>query len=112
MKIEFYVPGPPKALKRHRHTRQGFTYDPSKLDKQEFLLQCNRYKPRIPLYGPLGLTLKFVLPRPKKHFRTGRFSGQLKEDTPIRHTNTPDLSNLIKFLTKTFFSSHIQYEHG
>jgi crossover junction endodeoxyribonuclease RusA len=102
MIIEFYVPGIPKALQRHRHTRTGLTYDPSRNDKQDFILQCRRYKPRIPLYGPLELTLKFILPRPKHHFRTGKFSDQLKPKSPTRVTGRPDLSNLIKFVEDSF----------
>ena len=102
MEIEFYVPGPPKALKRHRHTSKGFTYDPSRNDKQEFILQCRRYKPHVPLYGPLSLELKFYLPRPKSHFRTGKFADQLKPGSPTMHTTKADLSNLVKFVEDAF----------
>jgi Holliday junction resolvase RusA-like endonuclease len=35
-----------------------------------------------PLSGPLSVTITFVLPRPKKHFRTGKHSDELRIDAP------------------------------
>ena len=35
--------------------------------------------------------------RPKSHYRTGKYSKELKPDTPICHITKPDVDNLIKF---------------
>ena len=49
--MKLTVIGTPKALKRHRHTKKGFTYDPSFQDKKQFSLQANIMKPDRPLEG-------------------------------------------------------------
>ena len=94
------VEGTPKPQKRHRtSSRNGFTrsYDPSSKDKSYFeklLLQGNIKK----LKGAISLTLTFYMPRPKHHYRTGKFKNKLKDTSPILHTNKPDIDNLIKFV--------------
>ena len=94
------VEGTPKPQKRHRtSSRNGFTrsYDPSSKDKSLFeklLLQGNIKK----LKGAISLTLTFYMPRPKHHYRTGKFKNKLKDTSPILHTNKPDIDNLIKFV--------------
>lgn len=40
----------------------------------------------------------FYMPRPKKHFRTGKYANVLKDGVPEYHTNTPDLDNLLKMI--------------
>lgn len=46
-----------------------------------------------PWDGPAGISLTFVYLRPKNHFRTGRFSDQLKPDAPAWPTtrSVPDV---------------------
>ena len=108
----FIIEGIPKALKRHRHTRQGRTYDPSKKDKKDLVLQVIRYAPKQPLTAPLRIIIVFYLPRPKIHFRTGKFKHLLKPNQPIQHSNTPDLDNLVKLvcdaLNKVFYKDDSQ----
>ena len=94
----FIVEGNPKPLKRHRHTRKGFTYDPSKKDKRDFLYQIMKFAPKPPPTAPLRIIIVFYMPRPKSHFRTGKFKGLLKPDAPIQHKTTPDLDNLVKMV--------------
>lgn len=96
----FEIPGRPVPLKRHRTTRTGHRYDPSLADKQAFLQQVRAMGalPAAPLDEPLAIDLEFVMPRAKSHFRTGRFSGQLKASAPRYHTCTPDVDNLAKFV--------------
>jgi Holliday junction resolvase RusA-like endonuclease len=95
--IKFVIKGKPKPLKRHR-TSKGRTYDPSAKDKRDFALQCATYAPKLPLTGALTLLVRFYMPRPKKHFRTGKFAGILRDDAPILHSGRPDISNLVKFV--------------
>ena len=94
--IKFTIKGKPIALKRHRSTRSGRMYDPSAKDKKQIWLQIARFKPKRPLEGQIMLFATFYMPRPKKHFRTGKYANVLKDGVPEYHTNTPDLSNLIK----------------
>jgi Holliday junction resolvase RusA-like endonuclease len=76
------------------------TYDPSKKDKQKFLIQAKKsHKIDIPLLTPLHINIKFYMQRPKKHFRTGKFKNLLKEKwVKLPHTKKPDIDNMIKFV--------------
>jgi len=94
--IKITIKGKPIALKRHRSTRSGRMYDPSAKDKKQIWLQIARFKPKRPIEGQIMLFATFYMPRPKKHFRTGKYANVLKDGVPEYHTNTPDLSNLIK----------------
>ena len=101
--IDFIIKGKPKALKRHRSTRTGRMYDPSAKDKKQLWLQIARFKPKRPFAGDIMLKLVFVMPRPKSHFRTGKFKHLLKDGYAdiINHTFTPDIDNLVKLICDT-----------
>ena len=101
--IEFIIKGKPKALKRHRSTRTGRMYDPSAKDKKQIWLQIAKFKPKTPLAGDIMLKLIFTMPRPKSHYRTGKFKHLLKDgyEAVINHTFTPDLDNLVKLIADT-----------
>ena len=97
--MRFTVIGTPKPLKRHRHSRKGFVYDPSFQDKKAFSLQANIMKPNKPLEGALKVTLKFYFKRPKSHYRSGAFSKLLKQNISDNyHPKKPDLDNLVKLV--------------
>lgn len=76
-------------------------YDPSSRDKKEMWLQIARFKPKRPFTGNIMLKVIFYMPRPKSHFRTGKFKHLLKDNVPDRHSITPDLDNLIKMVCDT-----------
>ena len=101
--IEFIIKGKPKALKRHRSTRTGRMYDPSAKDKKQIWLQIAKFKPETPLAGDIMLKLIFTMPRPKSHFRTGKFKHILKDgyEHIINHTFKPDIDNLVKLIADT-----------
>ena len=101
--IEFIIKGKPKALKRHRSTRTGRMYDPSAKDKKKIWLQIAKFKPKTPLAGDIMLKLIFTMPRPKSHFRTGKFKHILKDgyEHIINHTFKPDIDNLVKLICDT-----------
>ena len=48
------------------------------------------------LWGPLALTVVFLLRRPADHFRRGRFSHLLKPGAPVRPDKRPDTSKLVR----------------
>lgn len=100
--LEVFIPGTPKAKARARVTKSGHAFTPKDTVnyenwvKEKFLEQ---HPEHIPLKGPIRMTAKFYFPRPKKHYRTGKFSEDLRADAPKYHSNTPDLDNLIKSIT-------------
>ena len=96
--ISFTIPGQPTPLKRHRVAKNGRMYDPSAKDKNQIWLQIAKYKPKYPLSGDIMLKLVFTMPRPKKHFRAGKYKHLLKDGVSEFHSYKPDLDNLVKFV--------------
>ena len=96
--IKFTIHGKPIPLKRHRVTKHGRMYDPSHKDKKQIWLQIAAYKPRRPLAGDIMIKLVFTMPRPKSHYRTGKYKHLLKDNVPEYHSYTPDLDNMVKMI--------------
>ena len=96
--LEFTAAGRPLPLKRHRSTRTGRMYDPSADDKRAWLALVRGHVPDVPFAGPLVVNAVFRMPRPRTHFRTGRFAHERKPTAPTFHTSTPDVDNLAKFV--------------
>ena len=103
--IRFKVTGKPIALKRHRMTKRGFTYDPSKKDKSLFLFDCMNHIPKEPLKGALHIEMMFIFKRPKSHFNR---SGSLKSRAKKEHTSKPDIDNLVKFVLDSLSSNFFE----
>ena len=101
--INFTITGKPIPLKRHRVTKHGRMYDPSYKDKKQIWLQIAQFKPKRPLAGDIMLKLIFTMPRPKSHYRTGKFKHLLKDgyEDIINQTFNPDLDNLVKLIADT-----------
>ena len=86
----------PTSLKRHRHTKTGRTYDPSSKEKENFLKLLN-----IPLKKmgkPIKCILFFYSSRPRSHYRTGKFSNELKPTSPEYNMCKKDIDNMAKFV--------------
>lgn len=49
-----------------------------------------------PIDMPLRVVFYFVFPRPKSHYRTGKFSGELRADAPLFKETQPDVLKLIR----------------
>tara|TARA_Y100000296_G_C5146940_1_gene244256 strand:- start:520 stop:936 length:417 start_codon:yes stop_codon:yes gene_type:complete len=101
--IKFTIHGKPIALKRHRVSKNGRMYDPSYKDKKQIWLQIAQFKPKRPLTGDIFIKLIFYMPRPKHHYRTGKYSHLLKDRCKdiIYHSVKPDLDNLVKLICDT-----------
>jgi len=85
----------PRPLKRHRTTRAGHRYDPSAKEKRAWLKEVTL--PAVPLKGALAVACTFTFSRPKAHFRTGKYAGELKQTAPALMVTTPDVDNVAKF---------------
>lgn len=99
--LKFKVDYKPTPLKRPRLTKIGgkpVIYDASKKEKKDWLDLARIFSPDKPFDGPLRMHLEFYFPRPKNHYRTGKYSDQLKPTAPHIHTNMPDVDNLSKFI--------------
>lgn len=45
---------------------------------------------------PVHVDLRFEMPRPKAHYRTGAASGEVKPSAPLAHIRKPDLDKLVR----------------
>ena len=95
--IVFVVFGEPIPLSRHMMSNNRM-YNPSAKSQKQFLDCCKEYLPEQPFEGPLEISIIFYFTRPKKHFKTGKNAGILRQDAPTWHTSRKDIDNLIKFV--------------
>ena len=96
--IDIKIEGRPKPQKRHRHTKKRFTYDPSSKDKKALIALIHSQAPKKPFENGITLYVRFCMPYAKKHYRTGKFSNELKPNPPISYKIKPDIDNLLKFV--------------
>jgi len=104
--IHLIILGDPKHQKRHRTTKIQTTdgrefnrrYDPSAGDKQDILRVVQAGAPPKPFDCPLRVELHLFYPRPKSHYRTGQYAGELKPNAPQWHTKKPDRDNADKII--------------
>lgn len=99
--ITIWVAGTPVGQPRVKATNRGkhaSVYDPGTANewKARVHLAAEKYTPTEPLSMPLRVDLTFYFPRPKRHFRTGKHAGQLKDSAPLLHVGKPDLDNAFK----------------
>ena len=97
MHLTFFIPGNPKALKRHRAVRRRGhvgSYDPSRADKADLVAKCIMLRPARPIEEPVRLQLVLQFPRPKSHYG----KAGLKAHAPRFHTSKPDSSNVLKLI--------------
>ena len=67
----------PTPLKRPRLVRNTCIYDPSKKDKAAWLKCVRHHAPEKPFAYPLKVNVEFYFPRPKNHYRTGKYAELL-----------------------------------
>lgn len=99
--VSFFVEGEPVAQPRPKFASRGkfgTAYTPGKLikpwrDKVALIAASNV---RGQIKGAVEVVLKFNFERPKGHFRSGKYSDQLKPNAPVMHTQKPDIDNLEK----------------
>lgn len=90
MKV-YTIPGDPTPLMRHRHTKDGRTYDPQKHIKFAHGCMIKQQHGSLPYYeGPLriqGICYMRIPKRPKPHQKPGYW-----------HIERPDTSNMQKHI--------------
>lgn len=50
----------------------------------------------LPKRTPVHMELVFYMPRPKKHYRTGKHAALLRDDAPTLHIVKPDQTKLLR----------------
>jgi crossover junction endodeoxyribonuclease RusA len=100
--IELFVQGSPRPQSRPRvaiRGRRAMAYNADSKDMVAWKQALDSALSEIPergIDGSVEVTLHFSLPRPKSHYRTGKFSHLLKDSAPEDHQSRCDLDNAIK----------------
>ena len=112
-RLQWTVPMHPIAQKRHRHTRQGRTYDLCAADKVKFrrrsIAECEKFL-NVDT-SPMSMKFVFSCARPQAHYTTKK-RLKLSSKAPVHHVYKPDIDNYVKFvmdaLCGTFYSDDSQ----
>lgn len=97
------VHGLPAPQGSKRHVGKGVMIESSKAVKpwrQDVKFAALRALEETPGWDvsatSLALHVVFTLPRPRSHYRTGRFAHLLRDDAPALHSSKPDLDKLLR----------------
>jgi crossover junction endodeoxyribonuclease RusA len=101
--IDFFCPGLPKpggSKKAFYNAKLGRSLIVDASNNKDWRaslgVHAQQARGSKPLYDePLQLTVIFVMPRPKNHFRA---NGELKPNAPDFHTSRPDATKLLRCL--------------
>ena len=100
--IDIFVEGSPKPQSRPRVSVRGgraMAYNADSGDMVKWKKALDSALAEITergLDGPMHVELVFRLPRPKAHYRTGKFSHLLKDSAPGDEGSRCDVDNLSK----------------
>lgn len=98
MIVALSIPGTPVPQGSKNVTRTGRMYEANKAlpawRKRAVAALAKEYAATVPLDGPLRVDATFYMPRPKRHYGTGRNSDRLKPGAPDWHTYKPDTDKL------------------
>lgn len=101
--VQFFAPGEPKGQPRPRAVSINGTirmYTPSIVKGWRTSIKVAAINagviPQKPIAGPISVNLGFVFERPKSHFRSGKYSHELKPGAIQAHIKKPDVDNLSK----------------
>lgn len=95
IKLEFTVPGEPKAKARHRTTKNGFNYTPKEtVEYENWVKQCFLLEHgQTMLEGNIKAVIKACFGIPKSYSKKKR--REIEEGT-LRPTKRPDADNIAK----------------
>jgi crossover junction endodeoxyribonuclease RusA len=99
--LQFRVTGLPAAQGSKRHVGNGIMVESSKAVKpwrQDVVAAAQAATEGTDWEAPAHAKaiLVFYFRRPRSHYRTGRFSDQLRPDAPAYHSTKPDADKLAR----------------
>ena len=99
LEIVIRVYGLPAGQGSKRHVGNGRMVESSKRVapwRSDVMLHSRNAYQGPPLACPVSMEITFWLPRPKSHYRTGRFAGELKPNAPVFAPTVPDIDKLCR----------------
>lgn len=103
--IQFTVVGIPKGAPRPRRAKFGGVYVPAtaKPFEDAIRLAALPHRPPLPIPGPVRLSIRIRIGRPKTHFKTNRKtkSLELRAEAPTFCCRKPDIDNMLKVIMDT-----------
>lgn len=97
--ISFIVYGLPRPQGSKRHVGRGIMVESSKhvKDWRAGVASAAReaYGGDL-LNGPVSLHVRFLFPRPRSDYGTGKNATKLRSSAPLRMTKKPDVSKLVR----------------
>lgn len=92
------VRGTPAPQGSKRHIGNGRMVEMSKAvgPWREAVRAETMRKAPVPLAGPVRARIRFYVPRPKSHFRTGRYAALLRDGAPGYPSCKPDIDKLCR----------------
>lgn len=96
--FSIFVDGVPAPQGSKRHVGRGVLVESSKRLKPWRQHVTNEIRATHPnrLDGALVCRLCFYMPRPKAHYRAGRYAGELKPLAPVFSSKRPDVDKLTR----------------
>jgi len=100
-KVTFFVPGRPRPQGSMKFINKGKRSIPIQNEKLEHWRSAMTMFAHEAMRGKavadgVSLSLVFTFPRPKNHYRTGKYSHVLKDSSPDRMLKAPDIDKLIR----------------
>ena len=98
--ITIEVRGLPAPQGSKRHVGRGVMVESSKAVgpwREAVRAETQRHVSK-PFGGPVRVDVTFFLPRPKGHYGSGRFAGEIKKSAPLHPSGRPDLDKLLRAL--------------
>jgi len=83
------------------------------IDKQaEYMQTMPAFYATLPLSGPIGVRINFVMPRPKGHYGTGKNENVLKPSAPKHPASMPDLDKLLRAVFDALTDAQVWKDDG
>lgn len=100
MILDEWLPGTPRPQGNPQQITKHFSRYPSATveHRNEVIRHLSSLWERPAVTEAVTVSASFWFARPASHYRTGRFSQELKTSAPVDHLQVPDVDKLLRLL--------------